>query len=98
MKAAIYARVSTDDQNCAMQIRELRELAARYGWETVVEYVEMQSTRKRRPKLEELLADAKARKFDVVLCWKLDRLARNPVAPEFCKSLGNACPTKLRIV
>lgn len=76
MTAAIYARVSTDDQNCSLQLRDLRETAARNGWDTV-EYMDMESTRKRRPKLEELLKDAKARKFDVVLCWKLDRFGRS---------------------
>jgi DNA invertase Pin-like site-specific DNA recombinase len=76
MKAAIYARVSSDDQHCELQLTELRGLAERNGWETV-EYMEMESTRKRRPELERLLRDAKARRFDVVLCWKLDRFGRS---------------------
>lgn len=75
LTAAIYARVSTEDQNCSMQLRELGELASRNGWERL-DYIEMESTRKRRPVLEKLLADAKARKFDIVLCWKLDRFGR----------------------
>ena len=40
MKAAIYARVSTSDQNCEMQLRELREYAHRRGWEIGGEYVD----------------------------------------------------------
>ncbi len=38
-KVALYARVSTHDQNCAMQLDELREYAARRGFEVVSEYV-----------------------------------------------------------
>lgn len=76
MKAAIYARVSTKDQHCEMQLSDLRGLAQRNGWDTV-EYLDMKSTRKHRPKLEELLRDAKARKFDIALVWKLDRFGRS---------------------
>ncbi len=50
-------------------------MAARNGWERI-DYIEMESTRKRRPVLERLLVDARARKFDTVLCWKLDRFGR----------------------
>lgn len=76
LRAAVYARVSTDDQHCEMQFRELGELAQRNGWERI-DYVEMESTRKRRPILEQLLKDARARKFDIVLAWKLDRFGRS---------------------
>jgi DNA invertase Pin-like site-specific DNA recombinase len=51
-------------------------MAARNGWATV-QYVDIESSRKVRPQLEALLRDAKARKFDVVLCWKLDRFGRS---------------------
>lgn len=77
MRAAIYARVSTKDQHCEMQLTELRDQARRMGWEIVVEYIEKISTRKRRPELELCLAGAKKRKFDVLLCWKLDRFGRS---------------------
>lgn len=76
MIAAIYARVSTEDQHCEMQLTELKAYCARMGWATV-EYVEKVSTRKRRTELERLLADARQRKFDVVLVWKLDRFGRS---------------------
>lgn len=75
MRAAIYARVSTEDQHCEMQLAELGDLARRNGWE-VVEYVEKVSSRKQRPALERLLQDGKHRKFDVVMVWKLDRFGR----------------------
>ena len=41
MKAAIYARVSTTDQNCELQLGELREYVVRHGWENAVEYVDI---------------------------------------------------------
>jgi putative DNA-invertase from lambdoid prophage Rac len=76
LKAAIYVRVSTSDQNHAMQLTELRDYAARMGWEAV-EYRETMSTRKKRPILDSLMADARGKKVDVILVWKLDRFARS---------------------
>lgn len=78
MTAAIYARVSTVDQNCDMQLTELRAYAERMGW-PAVEYVEKVSGKagSRRPELNRLMADARLRKFDVVLVWKLDRFGRS---------------------
>lgn len=78
MQAAIYARVSTVDQNCDMQLTELRAYVARQGWLSV-EYMEKASGKagSKRPELERLLADARLRKFDIVLVWKLDRFGRS---------------------
>jgi putative DNA-invertase from lambdoid prophage Rac len=75
MTAALYARVSTQDQKCEIQKRELGDRAAREGW-TPVLLVEKESTRKRRPVLEQLLRDAVERRYDVILVWKLDRFGR----------------------
>ena len=76
MKAAIYARVSTKDQHCEMQLTDLRRYAARHEWE-VVEYVEKASSVKHRPVFERMLADARAGKVDCVLVWRIDRFARS---------------------
>lgn len=78
MRAAIYARVSTVDQEPLNQLLELRRYAEARGWSTV-EYVDhgVSGFRDRRTALDELLAAARRRKFDVVLCAKLDRLGRN---------------------
>src|SRR6266487_4215646 len=76
LTAAIYARVSTEDQNEAMQLRDLRSYAKRMGW-AAIEYVEKESSVKRRPIFERMLADAKARKVDVILVWRIDRFARS---------------------
>lgn len=82
MKAALYARVSTVDQDCQIQLNDpatgLRPYAQRQGWE-FVEYVEKLSGKEgvRRPQLEKLLEDARLKKFDVVITWKLDRFGRS---------------------
>jgi putative DNA-invertase from lambdoid prophage Rac len=76
MKAAIYARVSTADQKYEMQLTELRDYCERMGW-TPVEYAEKASSMKKRPVLDQLMADARARRFDVLIVYKLDRFARS---------------------
>jgi len=78
-KAAIYARVSTFDQNVSMQLNDLRRLATQRGFELWKEYVdEGQSGGKTsRPSLDEMLADARSGRFQVLLIWKLDRLGRS---------------------
>jgi putative DNA-invertase from lambdoid prophage Rac len=79
MRAAIYARVSTMDQNCDMQLAELREHIRRRGWSPAGEYVDTgwSGAKASRPELDRLMAHARARKFDAVLCWKLDRFGRS---------------------
>jgi DNA invertase Pin-like site-specific DNA recombinase len=79
MNIAIYARVSTTDQNCEMQLREMREHAARQGWTIVAEYTDcgVSGWNPSRPKLNSLMKDASRRKFDAVLVWKLDRFGRS---------------------
>jgi DNA invertase Pin-like site-specific DNA recombinase len=72
--------VSTADQNADLQIRELRAYAERQGWEIVEVYQDVMSGAKSsRPALNRLMADARARKFDCLLVWKLDRLGRSLV-------------------
>jgi len=80
IRAALYCRVSTTDQNNALQIRELTEYVQRRGWELVGTYEDMISGMKAsRPGLERLMADARLRKFDAVLVYKLDRWGRSLV-------------------
>lgn len=74
--AAIYARVSTEDQNNSLQLTELRAYAKRMRW-TIIEYTEQVSSMKARPQFARLIEDARLRKIDVVLVWKLDRFARS---------------------
>ena len=77
-RAAIYARVSTFDQEPENQLSELRRYVAARSW-TVADYVDrgVSGAKDRRPALDRLLADAKRRRFDVLVVWRLDRLGRN---------------------
>src|SRR5690242_5071002 len=80
MKTAIYARVSTADQHNAIQIRELTEYVQRRGWELAAVYQDtMSGAKANRPGLDKLMADARQRRFDAVLVWKLDRFGRSLV-------------------
>jgi DNA invertase Pin-like site-specific DNA recombinase len=78
MRCAIYARVSTLDQEPENQLQELRRYVGARGW-TAVDYVDrgISGAKERRPALDALLADAKRRRFDVLVVWRLDRLGRN---------------------
>jgi DNA invertase Pin-like site-specific DNA recombinase len=93
MKVAIYARVSTTDQNCELQLGELREYAKRRGWEIAGEYVDSgwSGVKAARPQLLRLMRDAQAHKFDVVVVWKIDRFSRSIVhLNEQLSALGSA--------
>jgi putative DNA-invertase from lambdoid prophage Rac len=77
-RAAVYARVSTNDQTCENQLLELRRYCEARGW-VATEYVDtgISGAKDRRPALDRLITDAKRRKVDVVICWKLDRFGRS---------------------
>lgn len=76
-KAALYLRVSTGEQKTANQRPELEAMASARGWEIFHVYEEHESAAKRRPVLEQVLADARRAKFSVLLIWALDRLGRS---------------------
>src|SRR5215472_15279473 len=82
-RAAIYVRVSTDKQTVENQVRELRQIAERRGWEVVEQYsdagISGSKGRDGRPGLDLMLNDAKRRNFDVVMAWAIDRLGRSLV-------------------
>ena len=79
MRVALYARVSTRDQDCEMQLSDLRRMAEARGVKLVGEYVDrgVSGTKDRRPELDRLMKDARRRKFDAVWCWRFDRFARS---------------------
>lgn len=79
MKIAIYARVSTRDQNCEIQLTELRRYAALREWEVVEEYVDTgwSGAKASRPAMNRIMKDARLRKFDTIICYKLDRWGRS---------------------
>jgi DNA invertase Pin-like site-specific DNA recombinase len=80
-RAVLYLRVSTVDQTTANQERELREVAARAGWEIVKVYkdhgISGAKGRDKRPAYNAMLRDAFRRQFDVVMAWSVDRLGRS---------------------
>jgi DNA invertase Pin-like site-specific DNA recombinase len=80
-RAAIYVRVSTDKQTVENQVRELRQIADRRGWQVVEEYrdagISGAKGRESRPGLDQMLKDASKRRFDVVMAWAIDRLGRS---------------------
>ena len=77
-RAAIYARVSTLDQEPENQLAELRRYLDARGWEAQ-EFIDrgVSGAVDRRPALDQLIRDARRRRFDVVVCWRLDRLGRS---------------------
>ena len=78
LRAAIYARVSTLDQEPENQLTELRRYVDARGW-TAQEYVDhgVSGSKERRTALDQLIRDAHRRRFDAVVCWRLDRLGRS---------------------
>ena len=79
MRAALYLRVSTLDQHPETQRYDLRQMAQQRGLEIVEEYVDhgVSGTRVRRPGLDQMMADSRRGRFDIVLVWACDRLARS---------------------
>jgi DNA invertase Pin-like site-specific DNA recombinase len=78
-RVAIYARVSTFNQDVMLQTRELQQFAETRGWTVVADYTDtgVSGAKDSRPELNRLMLAAKRRQFDVVLCWKLDRFGRS---------------------
>jgi putative DNA-invertase from lambdoid prophage Rac len=78
MNVALYVLISTSDQNASMQEEELRTYCARRALKVVAEYQDtMSGAKDSRPALQRLLGGARARKFDAVVVWKIDRFGRS---------------------
>src|ERR1700757_2822195 len=94
MRAGIYARISTKDQSCEMQLRDLRTYCAARGFDPVREYVDIGQSggKDSRPELNRLMEDARKRRFDAIVVWRFDRFARSTkpllLALEEFRSLG----------
>jgi DNA invertase Pin-like site-specific DNA recombinase len=78
-RAALYLRVSTVDQNPETQALDLRQFAVQRGLEIVQTYTDhgVSGTKARRPALDKMMEDARRHKFDVLVVWACDRLARS---------------------
>lgn len=83
LKAALYARVSTNGQTVENQLIELRAAADRLGWFVVADFVDHGISgakgRKDRPQLDAMLKGVARKDFDVVASWSVDRLGRSLV-------------------
>lgn len=79
MRTALYMRVSTADQNSAMQLDELRAYCQRRGWTITETFLDegVSGSKASRPALDRLMKQAKRRAFDVVLVYRYDRFARS---------------------
>jgi putative DNA-invertase from lambdoid prophage Rac len=78
MRAGLYARVSThDQQTLPMQIGAMRDYATRRGWEVVLEVQDVGSGASLRPRREELLKAARRRDIELIVVWRLDRWGRS---------------------
>ena len=78
-RVAIYARVSTSAQTTESQLRDLRRYVTDRGWQVFNEYCDngISGTKDNRPALNELMDDARKRRFGRVLVWRFDRFARS---------------------
>ena len=78
-RVAIYGRVSTADQSVDMQASELTDYALNRGWQIVDRYLDcgVSGSKESRPALNRLMNDARQRKFDILLVWKIDRFGRS---------------------
>src|SRR5690349_11954523 len=77
-RAVVYTRVSTGDQHAETQLHDLRDLAKQRRYEIVHEYTDtISGAKSKRPGLDQLLADSRRHRFDVVLVAAFDRVARN---------------------
>src|SRR5437667_6647953 len=78
-RVAIYARVSTTDQTCDNQLRDLRDYCRARGWSDVREFIDtgVSGTKERRPALDKMMAEVNARRVDVVVVAAFDRLGRS---------------------
>ena len=88
-KVGIYARVSTEDQTSAQQLGVLRDYCSKAGYKVIDEYVDNgeSAMKQNRPQYMRLLDDARRRKIEVVLVYKLDRFSRS--LKELVNTIGN---------
>jgi len=94
IRVGLYCRVSTIDQNCELQIRELREFCLRRGWTISGEFIDhgVSGAKDSRPELDKLMKSARRREWEICVVWRFDRFARSVkhlvMALEEFQSLG----------
>jgi DNA invertase Pin-like site-specific DNA recombinase len=98
VRIGIYARVSTADQDCSQQLRDLRQYSAARGWQIQGEYVDhaVSGTKESRPAMNRLIEAARRRAVDAIVCWKIDRWGRS--MPAFVSSVQELCSLGVRFI
>lgn len=98
MRIGIYARVSTTDQDCSQQLRDLREYAAARQWQVQGEYVDhgVSGTKDSRPAMNRLMLAARRRAIDAIVCVKIDRWGRS--LPGFVASVNELRSLGVRFI
>ncbi len=98
MRVGLYARVSTTDQDCSQQLRDLREYATARAWTVQGEYVDhgVSGSKGSRPALNHIMDAARRRAIDAVIVWKLDRWARS--MPHFVSSAQELASLDVRFI
>jgi len=80
-KVGLYGRVSTTvkGQDPELQLKDLRQYASARGWKVFGEYIDIgeSGAKDKRPELDRLMEDARKRRIDGILVWKLDRFGRS---------------------
>jgi len=77
-RCAAYVRCSTNHQDTELQVKDLTEYAERRGWQvTLFEDKGVSGSKDKRPALDEMMAAARKKQFDVVLVWRFDRFGRS---------------------
>jgi putative DNA-invertase from lambdoid prophage Rac len=78
VRAGLYARVSThDQQTLPMQLSAMRDYVAKRGWKIALEVQDIGSGATMRPKREDLVRAARRREVDQIIVWRLDRWGRS---------------------
>lgn len=99
MKVVIYARVSTRDQDCSLQLRDCLAHVERSGWTLATQpYIDQgySGAKLDRPALARLMQDAERRKFGAILCWRLDRFGRSFI--HLCQSVEKLQGWNIRLI
>lgn len=97
MQVALYARVSTNDQQTLpMQLKAMRDYAKKRGWKIACEVQEIGSGSKTRPKREDLLKAGRRREVDAIIVWRLDRWGRS--VADLIGSIGELIDTGVGFV
>ena len=81
LRAVIYGRVSTQDQNCENQILFLKQIIKQHNWNLIDTYLDVgisgKMGRDKRPEFDRLCKDMIRRRFNKVLVWDISRLGRS---------------------